>query len=204
MKKVVKLIPVLMLVMLLFPACKPGSVGAADYMQKIGTEPSLNKTVVIGNIRYTFHLLTPEAVALQYSLNEGGQVDLAKYNKRLAEVKDNIYVNIAHQVDQGKQPVLQYNLADPSVYEQRVMYYEFEARKDLKMMCGGNEISSIAYLYENHVSLSPQNNIIATFPKCSQSDDMQVLFNDRAFNNLFIKVSFSQKDINQLPQLVLN
>jgi hypothetical protein len=185
-------------------SCKPAEEQPTAYIEHIRKEPALNKTVVVGEIRYTFHFLTPEAVSLQYSLNVDGSFDAQRYKKRFEELKDNIYINIDHRLNNSEEPVLKYQLTGPGQYEQRVMYYEFEAKRDMKAICNGVELNSVNYLYENHLGLSPYNTIMVGFPKCEGSSDLQILFSDRAFNNLFIKVNFNKEDIDQLPRLVLN
>lgn len=204
MKRAINIFLSIGFITLLCVSCKQRTVNPAAYIEQIGKDPALNKTVVIGAIRYTFHFVPPEAISLQYSMNENGIVDIQKYNKRFEEVKGNVYVNIEHRLNTSDEPVLRYNLSNPAEYEGRVMYYEFEAKKDLKAICKGTELSSVVYLYENHLGMSPYNTIMAAFSKCEGSEDLQILFSDRAFNNLFIKVNFNKEDINQLPRLVLN
>jgi len=187
-----------------FSGCVPGKLEPGQYLKTLAADEALNKSVVVGNIRYTFHLVTPEAIAIRYSADEAGRVDRGKYDARLAEIKGNLYVDLSHQVEQANTPVLRYKLGSPAEYEQRVMYYEFEAQKDISVLYDGQEMKATGYLYENHNDLSPQNNLIATFPVKPDAKDIQVVFNDRAFNNLFVKVTFRQSDINTLPHLVLN
>lgn len=190
---------------LLWSACTSGRVGPDEYMNELDKSGSLKKVVTAGAYEYTFRVSTPEAMALKDCYQaESGRLDTAAYGKRKQELQDYVYVCIDQRVKGKEIPVLQYNLSGYSEYEERVKYYEFYAINDVRMLCNGREIKPASCQYENHLGLSPANTLVVVFPRCGESGDWQVCFNDRGLNNLFLKANFSQKDINELPQLVLN
>lgn len=195
---------VILLCSLYLCACSSNKMGPKEYVQAVHQDKQLNKQIKIGKILYTFSMVTPEMTALKAAQNSEGHIDPSIYQQRLKELKDHLLLHIHQQVEGSKNSVLKYNLKEPAEYEQRVMYYEFYAKNDIKLLSNGKELAPEAYQYENHMDLAPHNTIVVSFPKEKNAKEWQVVFNDRPFNNLFIKVNFTQEDINELPRLVLN
>lgn len=187
-----------------FLSCKPKEKLPGEYLAYLKEDKKINKTITVGEVEYTFRIQTPELMALKAATDGNNQTDVIKYKQRLAELEGYLYVNIEMQVRGGTTSILKYNVSDKEAYDQRVMYYEFYAKDDLKLICNGKELPPQSYQYENHLDLMPFNTLVVAFPLCKDSKEFQVNFNDRALNNLFVKVSFNQEDIKSLPQLVLN
>lgn len=195
----------LVLVILLINSCSSSTASPAEYVRKLKEKEQLNRTVTVGQVDYVFRIQTPEIIALKAATDENQGLNIDKYKQRLAELSGHLYVNIEMQLHDRSGSILKYNLKDRAEYDQRVMYYEFYAKNDLKLICNGAELPVESYQYENHLDLMPFNTMVAVFPLCKSSKgDFQILFNDRALNNLFLKVSFKQEDINSLPTLKLN
>lgn len=186
----------------LLSACNSTS-DPAKYLKAIQEDKAVNKTVSIGNIEYKFKIVTPQAMALKAAEQEG-HIDKAVYESRLKDLKGNLFLNIDMELTDHSGPVLKYQLKSQGDYEQRVMYYEFYAKDDLKISCDGEPVPIKSYEYENRQGLSPYNTMVLVFPVDKLQDHLQVTFNDRAFNNLFIKADFKKSDINHLPSFTLN
>jgi hypothetical protein len=203
MKKAIRYLLLAIPFFLLLSACNSTS-DPAHYISRIKEDKQLNKTVTIGKIAYTFHLMTPEGMALRAAAGDGHLLDKKLYNERLNDYKGHVFVNIDMELADRSGPVLRYGLQDQAEYDQRVMYYEFYAKSDLKLDGGGESAPPESYVYENRQGLSPFNTMVIAFPTIKDADHLQVTFNDRAFNNLFVKADFKQSDINNLPRLTLN
>ena len=174
------------------------------YMAKLKENKQLNKTVNIGKIAYTFHMMTPEGMALRAALGQNNEIDSKLYNERLKDLKGYVFVNIDMELSDHSGPVLRYGLQDKAAYDQRVMYFEFYAKNDLKLEGNGRSVAPESYEYENRQGLSPYNTMVIAFPVIENADQIQVTFNDRAFSNLFVKAGFKESDIKNLPRLTLN
>lgn len=180
-------------------SCRHSGLDPVTYIKLVEQEPALNKTVKIGEIQYVFHVVPAEVMALKSCMTDNGNVRKEEYNARLKDLQQYIFIHIQHAVPGHQGSILKYKLTDHAGYEQRVMYYEFQARNDLRMKCGDKEIPPAEYQYENHMDIAPSNTMVMAFPKCGGASDWQIIFNDKAFSNFFIKVNFSQKDIDEMP-----
>lgn len=200
MRKAIKIIGVFCLSVTGF-SCRHTYSSPKEYMSYIGSLESLHKKINVGNVDYTFRIVPPEVVALWAAKDENGGIDRSKYSARLKELQGNLFVNIDMQLSDGSGPVMKYKLKDNSEYEQRVMYYEFNVKDDIKIRCNGTEMPPSSCQYENHLGLMPKNTIVLAFPDCRQGKDIQIVFNDRALGNLFIKANFNNEDIQNTDQL---
>jgi hypothetical protein len=187
-----------------FHACSNKSLSPEEYGQEIKNNKNLNKVVSVGDLDYTFRIVPPELLALKSATDEQKHVDVKKYLARLKELNGYLFVNIEIQLHDGTKSHLKYKLSSRSEYEQRVMYYEFYAKDDVKLHCEGTDIAPKSYQFENHLDLMPYNTLIVAFPECAGEEDIQVVFNDRALNNLFVKANFGRDEINRIPKLNLN
>lgn len=174
------------------------------YIGFLDRNEALHRKVNAGGLEYTFSLITPEAMALKDTYDaEQKSLDKSGYRARLKELQSYIFVRIDERVPERNIPVLKYKSSGNAEYEQRVMYYEFYAANDIRLVCDGKEIPPASYQYENRQGLSPHNSLLMAFPAPASGEQWMVVFNDRAMNNLFIKASFNRKDFQGLPPVVI-
>jgi len=206
MKAIIKYIKYgcIMVLCLAAYACKTRNCSPAEYAAAIEKDGNLRQKKTVGQVDYTFKLLTPELMALKAAYDNNHRFDAGKYRQRLEELKGYLYVNIDMQVNEGRTSVTKYQVKSAADYQQRVMYYEFYAQHDIRLVSKGVEIPAASYQYENHLDLMPYNTLLLAFPMQGDTEDFQVVFNDRALNNLFVKATFHKKDLNSLPNLTLN
>lgn len=202
MRKGIDFFLVVFLVMACASCNKPNAT-PAEYAKTLKDNKELNKTITIGQVDYRFRILTPEVMALRSATDANKQVDAVKYAARLKELQGTFFVNIEMQLHDQSVPILKYKLGSEGEYEQRVMYYEFYAKNDVKLSCNGAQIPPSGYQYENHLGLMPYNTLVLAFPSCSNGKEVQVMFSDKALSNLFIKVNFNLEAIDRLPKLIL-
>jgi len=204
MKAIIKYGCIILLFLVAY-ACKRSNCNPAEYAEIIEKDESLQQKKTVGPIDYTFKLLTPELLALKSAYDGNHRIDPVKYKQRLQELKGYLYINIDMQVNQqGQASIMKYKVKTPEEYQQRVMYYEFYAKDDIRLISNGVEIPTVSYHYENHLDLMPYNTLLFAFPMQKDMKSFQVVFNDRALNNLFVKANFNIKDLNSLPNLTLN
>lgn len=204
MKAIIKYSCIILLSLAAY-ACRTADCNPSEYAAAIEKEEGLQQKKTVGPIDYTFKLLTPELLALKAAYDGDRQrIDPLKYKQRLRELQGHLYVNIDMQADRGQASIMKYQVKTPEQYQQRVMYYEFYAKDDIRLVSGGAEVPAVSYQYENHLDLMPYNTILLAFPMPKGTEDFQVVFNDKAFNNLFVKASFNIKALNSLPNLTLN
>jgi len=186
--------------MLCLSSCRWGRVSPGEYMRKIETTEALTRMVVMGQIEYTFRLMTPEAMALKDCYDPKLEhLDRVAYSRRLEELKGFVFFIIEQRIKGSNQSVLRYNISGRPEYEQRVMYYQFYAMNDLALDCDGRIVKPASYNYENKMDVSPMNTAVVAFPDDGSCRELKVTFDDRVMNNRFIKATFKREDINSLP-----
>lgn len=99
---------------------------------------------------------------------------------------------IGQRTDQGKN-VLEYQADDHELYARRLNYYNIEIGNDIMLIACGDTLKPAQTIYENNLGVIPENRIVAVFEKEHPSCALQLVFNDRAFENYLIKASFNDK-----------
>ncbi|WP_339423443.1 hypothetical protein [Sphingobacterium sp. MYb388] len=204
MKREIELIIVIACFSIVAFSCKGKQGKIESYVQALEQSEGLQKTVRAGQVVYKFSLQTAESMALRDSYDQDKKyLDDRGYKKRLVELDGYMFIRIDHRVEGKDIPILQYNCNGNKEYEKRLMYYEFSAANDIRLVCNGSEYPPSSYHYENRLGLSAINTIIVAFPKCQNAESWQVTFNDQGLNNLLLKANFYNKDIEELPSLVI-
>lgn len=101
---------------------------------------------------------------------------------------------IEQRSDQGKN-VLEYQVADYALYAKRLNYYNVEMNADIMLVACGDTLYPSQTLYENNLGIIPENRIVTVFKKSKPDCQLQLVFNDRPFENFLIKANFN--DIKQ-------
>lgn len=204
MKKATNLfILALLLPAVVLTSCKR-TLNEQDYVSFLDNKEELRKKVIAGGLEYTFSLYTAEAMALKDTYDpEKGILDREAYQLRLKELQPYVFVRIDERVKDRELPVLKYQSSGNAEYEQRVMYYEFYAGNDVRLVADGKEMVPASYQYENRQGLSPFNSMLMAFPVPQTGEQWTVTFNDRIMNNLLLKASFNRKDFQDLPPVVI-
>lgn len=185
----------------LLPSCSD-EVSPEAYVRKVAEAEDLQKLVKVGQIVYHFKMVTPEWMALKAAYNpDTHTLDKETYSRRLSDMTGSLFLIMEQVVEGSKSSVLKYKVSGRPEYEQRVLYYQFYAKEDFQMSCGGKTIRPTGYTYENQMEVSPVNKAVVVFPNDSTCHEFTISFDDRALANRFIKASFNRKDLEALPRL---
>lgn len=128
------------------------------------------------------------------------------FEKRKSEMVGTAWFSISiKRVDNSISP-LRYGITSSDEYNMRLNYFLNEASKDIKLVYNNVSLKPVNYLFENSYNLMPQETMIIGFylPKGENAPvkDMKLSFNDRIFKTGIINASFSEKDLNNIPQLI--
>lgn len=99
---------------------------------------------------------------------------------------------IEQRTEQGKN-VLEYQVADYALYAKRLNYYSTEMNNDIMLIACGDTLYPAQTLYENNLGIIPENRIVTVFKKTKANCALQLVFNDRPFENYLIKANFNDK-----------
>lgn len=97
---------------------------------------------------------------------------------------------IDQRTEQGKN-VLEYQVADYALYAKRLNYYNVEMNADIMLIACGDTLYPAQTLYENNLGIIPENRIVTVFKKVKANCALQLVFNDRPFENYLIKANFN-------------
>lgn len=160
------------------------------YMEDVSNE--YRRKISSGDVSYTIQFATPEYIACKDSRDS-----IAGLQARLLELEENIFF-IIHIADNQKKVSIE---ALPSSPEQKVMYYQFEAMKDISLMADQQAFIPATYHYENNYGLVPYNTIVVGFDRPADANELQLIFHDRFNNKPYIKTTYTGTDIQKLPKL---
>lgn len=113
-----------------------------------------------------------------------------RYNSDPSDTVSRYLFVIEQRTEQGKN-VLEYQVADYDLYAKRLNYYNVEMNADLMLIACGDTLYPVQTLYENNLGIIPENRIVSVFKKTKANCALQLVFNDRAFENFLIKANFN-------------
>ena len=178
---------------------------SVDYMHFVQSkENGLRKTISVDGWDYMIqykpydYIIANEHVAGNTGFDAG---------KRLAMLKGTAWFNVSVKRTDGKISPMRFNLSDRSDYDKRLDYFLNGAMKDFKLIYDKKDtLYPMSYEFENNYNLTPQETMVIAFslPKGEEmpAKDMQISYNDRVFKNGIIKAVFSEKDLNNIPNII--
>jgi hypothetical protein len=103
------------------------------------------------------------------------------------------------EVGNFQKEFIKYDLESIPQYEERVKYCSFEMQNDIVLIDGKDTLPCVIFHFERTFDIVPFGHFLLGF-KNNPSKDIKIktiIFNDRLFNNGFLKFSFS-------PELMVN
>lgn len=183
-----------------FLSCKK-SLAPLEYKTWIESEESgLRKTKAIGEMEYEMQYQTREYLLL---LNKGPkafekEIDI---ESSLEDFSNDIQVLFTIRNLNGIPP-LNYNVQNEMEYYARIQYLTSEVTSDFFIL--NNSMDTVKCLFshmERDFGITPELRLNLAFGMQKPSEDFQLCFNDRLFNNGMIKFSMSKDDLSDLPEL---
>lgn len=182
-------------------ACKGQGDMQAQQEEK---ETALGKIVEANGIRYYIALKTAEQMAYLRAYDMSTQkLDQQRYAEELGNTRDHYFFVITQKGRDGRN-VLEEKVSSKDDYSKRLLYYQAEAGQDIRMVACTDTLIPDAYLYENNMGVVAQNRMVIAFPVPTQTCDVQLIFNDRAFDNYLVRSGFLYNDIKNAPKTNLN
>jgi hypothetical protein len=202
MRKVISYI-VLLSVLIASPSCKK-NMKAAEYAGYVGRkENGLRKVMLIDGFEFCMQYRPYDYIMLMESRGDFKGYDM---EKRKADLNGTAWFSIAiKRVDNSISP-MRYGISSIDEYDKRLNYFLNEAKKDIWLTYNNERLQPSSYLFENNYNLTPQETIMVGFilpaGTVFPERDMQLSYNDQAFKSGIIKATYSQGDLNNIPNLV--
>lgn len=171
-----------------------------EYVEYIKSENDLKIKKEISDYNY---ILTLEPGNYNAIKNLSLNADIEVKKKAILESDEFIYFNLkVKSLDKGN-PVLDPSKLDIQEYNNRLHYYHAIAQNDIKLIVDNDSLKCLNYLFENPYNLSDEVNMLLAFNVSTKNlkSDLQLVYNDRLFNNGLIKFLYKKQTINNLPKL---
>lgn len=97
---------------------------------------------------------------------------------------------------------LKFKLDEGMTYEERLKYYSFEMKNDIKLVVDKQDtLPCTTYIFERNFGASPNASFTLGFELPRSYDQFTILLNDKAFGNNDLTFDYLRKDIKLLPTL---
>lgn len=160
------------------------------YMEDVSNE--YRRTISSGEISYTIQFATPEYIACK-----DNRSNVEGIQARVSELEENIFF-IIHIAENPNKSSVESSQCNP---EQKAMYYQFEAMKDISLVADEQAFIPTTYHYEDNYGLTPYNTIVVGFDRPTGANNLQLVFHDRFNDKPYIKSTYTEADIKKLPKL---
>lgn len=187
-----------------FASCFQKSYTPKEYFQWAKSAESGLEKICSGH-GVNFNLKFQPADLMIANEIKNGVTEEHQYNERRAQLGNLAYFLL--KIESGEQDLLMHNVADEQEYVQRVNYYSLNFQYDIVAIAGTDTIPCVLYQFENAYGITPYINVSLAFPGefmgANASKDVQILVNDRVFNNGIMKFDFAQNAFHDLPELTI-
>lgn len=105
----------------------------------------------------------------------------------------------------GTNDVMNHNVGSTEDYYSRIQYLSYGLEENIALLNGNDTIFPALFHFERTYGIAPFADFIMAFhTKIKESDDFQVLIDDKAFDSGILKFTYNNKDIQNIPKLKTN
>ncbi|MBK7149049.1 MAG: hypothetical protein IPH78_09565 [Bacteroidetes bacterium] len=194
-----RVVSIIFIVTVILSGCKKAELTPEQYKQWLAKEEALNKTVNMGDYRYTVRLLPNDWVA--YTLCQNCNAD--KLTAKLNEVGDLRYFAVTIDNIAGSDNLLKKNIGKESEYFERLYYVSYMMKEDLELISNGKHHKPVLYSYERVYDLSSRVSFMTAFASDSVEEDFTLKISPKFFSRDPVTFRFKQKALHNLPKLLL-
>lgn len=161
----------------------------------------LSRSKDISEIRYKLSYLPAEAMAFLDLRTE--HYDLAKFRKVGEGYGEMTYFNFRLEVIDGNGELLKYKLQSPEQYDARIKYMSFEIQNDLCLVQGNDTLLPGLFQFERIFEVAPYTTVMFAFDnkKFNPKEEFTVIYNDKLFENGYVKFNYRDKQLFNLPNI---
>lgn len=185
----------------LLSACEKTSLAPKAYVSEVqAPENGLFQHKVIDRIDYSIQYKPHAYIVAMEERQE--QLEAEAVNQRLDELQGMHYFNMRLRLDGSNQELLKYQIASDQDYQQRIYYLSFGLKQDIYLQVNDQQIPCELFHFARNYGLSPTADFVLGFPMPKdQQGDLQLVLEDRIFNNGTIKFTITQSDLENTPRM---
>lgn len=174
-----------------------------DYVGWINnSENGLKSVKELNDYRFELFYKPVEYIAINEQRTFG--IDPVLYSKRLKELDGLQYYTLRIESLIGKE-MMRTGIHSEHEYSMRLQYFSDLAQYDMKLVDGNDTLTCALFHFERNYGVAPYNNIVLGFQKIKGSVNSKTLtFNERVLGIGKVNLKIEDKDINNIPQLILN
>lgn len=170
---------------------------ADEYIQEIKTGQTNVIKKSMGDINYS--LIYKPADYVMLSENK----DVVKSN--IEELKKEYgkleYYTLELTINNFNDEILKYKVQSPEEYNAKVDYYSFKFQNDICEIIDRDTLRCVSYHFERNYGISPKIRFNIAFQSSLSDNDRTVSINDKYLGTGPVKITFSKKELNNLPEL---
>lgn len=178
------------------------SLEPGEYVQWIqDPENGLKKEKTIDDMIFTLQYKPHEYIVCMEEREPQLQDSLVK--RKVGELSDMQYYDFKITLKKGEGELLKFKLNSPEEYNERINYFAFNMQKDIQLVEGNDTLPCSLFHFERAYDVTPSSVFMLGFPlsKNNPEDDKTLIVYDKTFNKGFIKFTFSNKELKNLPKL---
>jgi len=180
----------------------PDSLVPSEYVKWIKNEENgLTKTKSFNNLHFTVTYKPVEFIICNEERTDKLKQEIV--DSRSKKLDGLYHFGLRLKTDISGD-VMAHEMMDESQYFDRVSYYGFEFQNDIVLVQNLDTLPCGLFNFVRSHGIAPYVDFVFSFPKTKDilDSDLQLVVNDKVFNNGKIKFVFDHKIINNLPQLI--
>jgi hypothetical protein len=173
-----------------------------EYVQWIqNPENGFKKEKTIDDLIFTAQYKPNEYIICMEERAPQLQDSLVK--RKLEELSELQYFDFKITLKAGEGELLKYKLSSSDEYNKRVNYFAFNMQNDIQLVEGNDTLPCSLFHFERAYDITPSSTFLLGFPvnKNSGKEDKTLIVYDKTFNKGFIKLTFSNNELKNLPKL---
>jgi hypothetical protein len=185
-------------------SCTPSELTRDEYIKFIEDESNgLKVSEAIGEFVFIVQYKPADYMALLEQRT--AEIDKVQFLKTKEELSNLEQFNITIESKSGKAEMLKTDIRNDQEYFRRIEYFTMEAEKDFKLITGYDTVSCGLYHFERSYDITPYSKIVLGFEKkiSESKEDRLISFNESILGIGNINFRIKNKDIKNIPQLVL-
>jgi len=184
--------------------CAFNGLNPKKYIKWVENESNgLKVSKKINHFIYQVQYKPVQYIAIREALSEG-KINNDIINKKLRELGQYYYFTVQISSEDGKTPMLKYNLKSTGEYYQRLNYFVSYAQSDFTLLNGYDTIPCTLYHFEENYNLTPFNRMVIGFENPNNKavmKDLTLIFNDNILNTGIVEFTIESKKIKKIPKL---
>lgn len=199
----VKYIFISVLGIIIFSCGNSGEIGVSEYMGWINNAE--NGLKVVKELKeFKFELFYKPIEYIAINEQRKFDIDTSLYTERLTELKDLQYYTLKIESLSGSE-MMRTGIDSEDEYYQRLQYFNDIAQYDMALIDGNDTLSCVLFHFERNYGVAPYNNIVLGFPRKDGAPSSKTFrFSERVLGVGIVNLKISDKDINNIPELILN